>query len=341
MIKELKKIDLIDWLSKEAKKMNVIVPHKLGSKVFFREFDGSMEVVLDELPFIPAKSILLPPTEELFSFEHVRSEDDVTQEKINITPVREFPQVLLFGVMSCDLKGIEILEHAFSHLYKDPYYLKRRENTIVVSCLKHVSHEACFCDVFSPSTSGADILLAEDGDVFYFEGVTDKGIDFLSSSGLNNTEKPERVKEIKSECETKLREESERFSISGIEDKLDDVFESQIWEELTAQCLGCGICTYVCPTCYCFDIFDEGCGSKCGKRMRTWDTCQSSMFTLEASGHNPRLEQFERYRNRIYHKFKILKDRTGSYGCTGCGRCIKYCPVYVDIREIIKRACKG
>jgi len=295
MIKELKKIDLIDWLSKEAKKMNVIVPHKLGSKVFFREFDGSMEVVLD-----------------------------VTQEKINITPVREFPQVLLFGVMSCDLKGIEILEHAFSHLYKDPYYLKRRENTIVVSCLKHVSHEACFCDVFSPSTSGADILLAEDGDVFYFEGVTDKGIDFLSSSGLNNTEKPERVKEIKSECETKLREESERFSISGM-----------------AQCLGCGICTYVCPTCYCFDIFDEGCGSKCGKRMRTWDTCQSSMFTLEASGHNPRLEQFERYRNRIYHKFKILKDRTGSYGCTGCGRCIKYCPVYVDIREIIKRACKG
>jgi len=86
-------------------------------------------------------------------------------------------------------------------------------------------------------------------------------------------------------------------------------------------------------------MFDEGCGGSCGKRMRTWDTCQDPKFTLEASGHNPRQRQFQRYRNRIYHKFKALKDKTGSYGCTGCGRCVKYCPVGIDIREIVKRVC--
>jgi len=334
MTRQIKKTKLKEWLSEEAKEQRVIAPQRNGAEVYFGVFDSSKEVVLDELPIIPAKTVFLPPSETLFTFKHAKA--DIGQEQISLTTSYDLPETVLFGVMPSDLRGLAILDYAFSSVYKDPYYLQRREKTVVVSCLWHVEHEACFCNVFPQSLARADIEMFDEGDFYYLRALTDKGGDFLASSKLEETDKSE--KEIRGKCNLKV--ESENFDISGIEDKIDGVFESGLWLDLTQQCIGCGICTYVCPTCYCFDIFDEGCGGNCGKRMRTWDTCQDGKFTLETSGHNPRQKQFQRYRNRIYHKFKTLKDKTGSYACTGCGRCVKYCPVGIDIREIIKRVCQ-
>ena len=109
------------------------------------------------------------------------------------------------------------------------------------------------------------------------------------------------------------------------------------WEKETDRCLSCGACTYFCPTCYCFNITDEGeaTSEKGGRRLRTWDNCMSPLFTREASGHNTRMEKALRMRNRVSHKFSTYPENWGTFSCNGCGRCISNCPVSLDIRQIV------
>lgn len=142
----------------------------------------------------------------------------------------------------------------------------------------------------------------------------------------------EEVKEVLSSFEAPKAED-----LNGFADKFYRSFEDlPFWRHLTFKCKSCAVCTFLCPTCFCFNITDEK-GSKGISRLRTWDSCMFFHYTLEASGHNPRTTKAERYRNRIGHKFCYHPERYTDYGCTGCGRCIKYCPVSFDVREVLKR----
>jgi len=112
------------------------------------------------------------------------------------------------------------------------------------------------------------------------------------------------------------------------------LYNASFWPQIAEACINCGACTFLCPTCYCFDIQDEVAGTK-GVRLRYWDSCMFPLFTLHASGHNPRGQKMQRVRNRFMHKFKYFPDRFGPVSCVGCGRCVKDCPVNIDIREVI------
>ncbi len=116
---------------------------------------------------------------------------------------------------------------------------------------------------------------------------------------------------------------------------VNPAFDDGRWEELTVSCIGCGACTYLCPTCHCFDIADESRLYQ-GRRIRTWDSCQFALFTKHASGHNPRKNKKERLRQRFMHKFSYAVENTGTALCVGCGRCIAGCPVNLDIRDVIR-----
>ena len=129
------------------------------------------------------------------------------------------------------------------------------------------------------------------------------------------------------------------IEIDGLKEKLDRSFENPIWQELTEKCLGCGVCTYLCPTCHCFDIVDETHAST-GQRMRTWDSCQFPQFTLQASGVNPRATVKERFRQRVMHKFSYMIESYEQIGCVGCGRCVTECPVNLDIRHVVNSISK-
>ncbi len=108
---------------------------------------------------------------------------------------------------------------------------------------------------------------------------------------------------------------------------------------MARKCVGCGACTYSCPTCHCFDITDEGTFFS-GERRKNWDACQFDHFTLHASGHNPRDTQYKRWRNRFMCKFNFYPHKFKEKGCVGCGRCVRVCAVRMDITEVIEEISK-
>ena len=118
--------------------------------------------------------------------------------------------------------------------------------------------------------------------------------------------------------------------------RLLESFESEIWTQIAAGCLGCGACTYACPTCHCFDLTDEH-KRGTGRRVRSWDTCALPLFTLHASGHNPRPTTDARLRQRILHKFAYGPETIDETLCVGCGRCVSVCPSGIDLRRILAR----
>jgi ferredoxin len=244
---------------------------------------------------------------------------------------KDIPEIILWGIRPCDATGIGELSSIFNWDYKDEIYNNRLSKVTVLgfSCFK--SDEYCFCTSVGGNpgnTAGSDILftrLGENGD-YLAEVLTEKGESVVSIA-------PEIFEKSEiAEKEKFLAQVPVKFNQEEIREKLDKFFESSEWIKQSLRCLGCGACAYVCPTCACFDIQDEAHGKR-GSRTRCWDSCGFSHFTLHTSGHNPRDVQSARWRQRIMHKFSYMPERLAVYGCTGCGRCSRACPVDMNILE--------
>ena len=199
----------------------------------------------------------------------------------------------------------------------------------------------CFCTQVGGGpfdSEGLDALLVDLGERYLIKGLTDKGEAFLAR--MNNGV-PADDAALK-DAEERARSASGKITASVSTDKLkdkviNDLFNAPFWEEVTFPCLNCGTCTYLCPTCWCFDIQDEVIGKE-GDRIRNWDSCMFPLFTLHGSGHNPRDQKVQRVRQRFMHKLKYYVDKyDNGVQCSGCGRCVKYCPVNIDIRDVCER----
>ena len=184
------------------------------------------------------------------------------------------------------------------------------------------------------SAEGSDVLMIDMGESYLVEFVTAKGEKILEKMGdleVAGEAWDEKKKELYDASEGKIKS---HIPAKEIKPWLDENFEHPFWDSIHKNCLACGTCTYVCPTCHCFDITDEVKGDG-GRRIRSWDTCMSWLFTVETSGHNPRSSQKERWRQRLMHKFRYFVDNYGVIACVGCGRCVRSCPVNIDIRKIV------
>ena len=331
----LLKNDLTKFIEELMKKYKVFAPTENNEKILYKQIKKSSEINLDFCNSdIPPKELLFQQTETLFKFT------PGTKGEIDPSEFKNEPTVVL-GIRPCDAKSLAILDHAFKGEYEDPYYLTHRKNTFLIglSCIEPPLN--CFCTSFGDSPGSpeyVDILLTDIGDKYLVEIASDKGRQL--TTGLNKLFRSatENDNKKKKEVEKKAIDSISRYQkTDDIVDILDKIFENPFWKNVANKCLGCGTCTFLCPTCHCFDIQDETTLSR-GARIRVWDTCMNPEYTLQASGYNPRPARTNRVKNRIYHKYNYYPKNYDVIACVGCGRCIDKCPVNIDIIDVVTRA---
>jgi sulfhydrogenase subunit beta (sulfur reductase) len=336
--KILKKDRLPGFLERLMGERQVFAPVKKGEVILIREIDSPSQVTLEyrnakESP----KSVFFPQREALFRY---RAEKGKAEVKVPTDAGKG--RVLLFGIRPCDARGLLLLDKVFGGGCGDPYYTDKRNGTVVVSLGCADPNPSCFCLSMGGgpcSAEGSDVLLLDLGDRYLAEAVSEKGVALLEDKAFEESDGKSLslAEKAKKQAEASMQPVAKK---EKLEQELERLFSDPVWKDLAESCLSCGICTYLCPTCHCFDLCDEAAG-QAGERIRVWDSCQFPLFTQQASGFNPRPTVKERFRQRIMHKLSYLPKSQSMTGCVGCGRCVTECPVNLDIREVIVSLSEG
>ncbi len=317
---------MAQWCS-EGKR--VLAPKRSGGKVDFDRVTSLSEVSFDHVQTVQSpKSAVFPRVEELFSFRSTDGRVEIRERNLDT-----LPETVVFGLRPCDAAAFAALEAIFNWDGPDRLFSARRARTTLVTVACSRADEFCFCTSVGGgpgAVTGSDILLTDLGQGgFLAEIASAKGRELLSAAGSLFGPAGDADKE------SRLAKLPAVFPPDAVAAALAGLFaEPAFWEEQSRRCVGCGACAYVCPTCACFDIQDEG--GATGKRLRCWDSCGFGLFTLHTSGHNPRPLQSQRWRQRLMHKFSYMPERQGVLGCVGCGRCARACPVDMNILEHIR-----
>lgn len=313
----------------------ILAPKAKNDKTFFEQVASFAEVSLDQVQTrLSAKEAVFPACEALLRYKF----GDKGAVALDEAPF-EPPQTVVFGTRPCDARSFAALAAIFNWDIPDKFFLDRQAATTVISISCTKADNDCFCTSVGGSpgdTAGSDILLTPVSDSEYLaEVLTEKGQQIVALA-------PDLFKPAgDQQKEQYLAKVPVQFNADELVKKMPAAFnDEKVWVEQSLRCLGCGACAFVCPTCVCFDIQDEA-NRQGGTRLRCWDSCGFSLFTLHTSGHNPRHVQSQRWRQRVMHKFSYFIERQGVIGCVGCGRCSRACPVDMNLLEHLKELAKG
>jgi sulfhydrogenase subunit beta (sulfur reductase) len=335
--KIIKKEELPDFLRALKETYEVFVPVKQDS---FYAFEPLTDVEKVDLSFtntrLSPKSLLFPQSERMFEFTLDEKREDA--HIINESP-KDYPPTVIFGIRPCDAKALRLVNVNFDNSeFKDPWWVKRLESMTLMGLGCSQPCSTCFCTSVGCgpfNEEGLDVLLFDLGENLLARAFTEKGEKLLKQGGVGKDagrDLKKRADELKIEAEKKITAHVPTDKLK--EKKVVDLFDAPFWDDVAFACINCGTCTFLCPTCWCFDIQDEV-TRKQGDRIRNWDSCMFPLFTLHASGHNPRAEKVQRVRQRFMHKLKYYVDKyNNGVACVGCGRCVNHCPVNIDIREV-------
>ena len=331
-------LELVDEL---ALSRQIVGPVKRYDHHFYERVDRAGKLDLDfKYCVYGPKAVLFPAHETLFSFQRGAGSFE-TRAAYDDTPTA------IVGVHPCDVNAIRLLDHVFANTNRDEHYLTRRRHTIIIGidCPAPCT-EGVFCRDMKANVAngGFDLMcypLAPDPqtrDARY--GVifgTDAGRELVlyAQAGAPPAMEDERAFE-------RYRTEKERafphvipYDVDTLPQLLERSYDSLLWEATARRCYSCGSCNLSCPTCYCFNTYDElDMTLAAGERKREWDGCQLRDFAVVAGDHNFRAKAASRLRHRIYRKAKWIKEREGIAGCVGCARCDRACTAKINSVEI-------
>ena len=330
------KIENIGSLYNEiCKVQDLYLPVRKGGATNFAKYEEGVQVDIDTLQTVKsAKDLFFPQSEDIIDFK-------VSGKNIEIKDARQKSNpFVLFGVRGCDLKSFEVLDKVFLQEPVDTMYKEKRDAVTVITLACNNPESSCFCKVFGVDASNpkGDVQAVISNGYMYFEPLTEKGSELISKLNCLEDGDASDVETEKANIVGKIENlPFSKLDLSAFKgENLMELFDRKEWEELSKACLGCGTCTFVCPTCQCFDIrdFETNDGVK---RFRCWDSCMYSEFTKMAA-ENPRKTQMQRYRQRFMHKLVYFPaNNGGEYSCVGCGRCVKKCPQSLNIVKVIKK----
>jgi ferredoxin len=250
---------------------------------------------------------------------------------------KDYAPRAVIGLRPCDAKAMVLVKMNFdTEEYQDPYWLNLYNATTFVGLACDAPCGTCFCTSAGCGPyheEGLDVLLTDRDDHYLAKALTDKGAQLLEKAGWTQAADADAIIEkAKQAAEAKVTSTIETDGLRAADTMA--LYNAGFWDDVAFACINCGTCTFSCPTCWCFDIQDENYRTK-GVRMRNWDSCMFPIFTVHTTGHNPRDTKTQRVRQRFMHKLKYFVDKYDQgIMCVGCGRCVRQCPVNIDIRKV-------
>ena len=331
----IKKENLNGLYTAIAAENDLILPVKAAGKTNFALWSADAEADLVTLKTVrSAKDAFFPQSENLYTCGKTDGKFTVTPEEHCSKPF------VVFGMKACDVRAVAVLDKVFLSDPVDSYYAARREMGIIVSLACGRPEVSCFCGSFGIDCAApeGDVATWLAGEYLYWQPQSEKGEKLTALvSGLLEICEEAPVEEAKAS----IRKICDKLPLKDLSlekwgaEAAQKNFDSPLWEDLYKSCLACGTCTFVCPTCQCYDIKDYDTGNGI-QRYRCWDSCMYSDFTMMAHGNN-RTSQMQRYRQRFMHKLAYFPaNNDGMFSCVGCGRCVDRCPNHLNIVKVIK-----
>ena len=336
---KIEKQNLSGFLDKLRDTYRLYGPVRQGDMFSFVPIQNVSEIdVSFQNSRVSPKHLFLAQSERMFEYTLDLSKDDAHVLK---EVQKDYSQRAVIGIRPCDARAFRLVDVNFDTPdCRDPWWVKARDCTTLVGLGCTSPCSTCFCTSAGGGPfdeKGLDVLLADTGDAFLAKILTQKGERLLEAGKVfepADEDLIQKASELKRVAEDSFVSKVDTSMLSEIDTLA--LYGADFWEQVHFACVNCGICTYLCPTCWCFDIQDET-YDQAGYRIRNWDACMFPLFTLHASGHNPRGQKIDRVRQRFMHKLKYYVDTyKNGIACVGCGRCVQQCPVNIDIREVIR-----
>jgi len=313
----------------------VVAPvHRGYNRYVFDEVENGDQIAIPYIPTIlPPKKYFMPQHETLIEY------DTRLGQTLNV--VVEFASLVIFGVHTCDLAGIQCLNIVLSDRPKDLHYLFRKNRVFIMGLeCNDYCDEYASCHLMGNDLpkGGYDLFFTDIGEAFLIHIQTLAGQELIEDMDFLRPAESFHIKAL--QAVRSRKKEIFKNEVDVERDEIPELFERgfdhPVWREIGNRCLSCGNCTNVCPTCYCYDVKDiPNLDLRSGRRVRVWDSCQNEPFAKIASGESFRAERADRKRHRFYRKFKYHNDRFARYYCTGCGRCSRTCMARINLKETI------
>jgi len=340
LIKKEKVLTIAEELSKKYDVFGPVV-EEASKQVFFDRVDDVNKLDLNApIPSLPPKHVVYPQMEKIMSYKYDRK-----AKKVEIDSNFDKSSKALFGLKSCDLAGLQCLDRFFmGQEYVDEVYLEHRKRMFIVSNTCTVPSKDCFCvctDSGPSAKEGFDLNLTELGEYYLVETGSEKGRELAEALSLEKadekfiTEKKEVVDKSISLFED-VATDNKAWISRAMNRATTGFMNEEVWEFIGNQCFECGACSFVCPSCSCFNIEDVNLENGSTERLRTWDSCLFEGYTRMAGDHNPRKPVEDRRNKRFFCKLSYPQSKKYLRpGCVGCGRCIWVCPGDIGLPNVV------